>query len=48
MFNKFKTQRSVDRLVEEQLYEQVVVELSEGKVRLGCVKTIFSTLFEQK
>ena len=35
MFGKSSTKQSAERLIEEQLYEQVVIELSEGKQRQG-------------
>ena len=35
MFGKTSTNRSAERLIEEQLYEQVVIELSDGKKRHG-------------
>jgi hypothetical protein len=35
LFERFRTRTAADRLLEEQLYEQVVIELQQGQKRPG-------------
>lgn len=35
MFNKFKINRSVNRVIEDKYYEQVAMEMSQGNINIG-------------